>query len=260
MSETIFLIHGMWGGPWYWENYKRVFERQGYSCIAPTLPFHDMAPDDVPDPRLGRSSLLDYAGAMEQEIKQIGLKPIVVGHSMGGLLGQILASRGLAKALVLLAPSSPAGILGLRFSVMKSFWSAHTKWGFWRKPMRQTFDEATYSMLNLCSLKDRQEIYARLVYESGRAACETGYWVFDRHGASRVSESKVTCPVLVIAGAEDRITPPSVVRRVAKKYQVVATYREFANHAHWVVGEPGWQEIADYVAAWIKQILPAESN
>jgi esterase/lipase len=50
MSEAIFLIHGMWSGPWYWENYKRVFEQQGYKCIAATLPFHDMAPDDVPDP------------------------------------------------------------------------------------------------------------------------------------------------------------------------------------------------------------------
>jgi pimeloyl-ACP methyl ester carboxylesterase len=260
MSETIFLIHGMWGGPWSWENYKGVFGQQGYRCIAATLPFHDMAPDDAPDPRLGTCSLLDYAAALEQEIRRIGLKPIVVGHSMGGLLAQILGSRGLAKALVLLAPSAPAGIMGLRFSVMKSFWSAQTQWVFWRKPMRQTFDEAAYSMLHLCPVKDQKEIYGRFVYESGRAACETGYWLFDRHGASRVDESKVTCPTLVIAGAQDRITPASVVRRVAKKYQPVATYREFANHAHWVVGEPGWQEIAEYITAWIKQAVPAGSN
>lgn len=250
----------MWGGPWYWENYKRVFEQQGYRCIAATLPFHDMAPDDVPDPRLGRSSLLDYAAAMEQEIRRIGLTPIVVGHSMGGLLAQILGSRGLAKALVLLTPSSPAGIMGLTFSVMKSFWSVQTKWGFWRKPMRQTFDEAIYSMLHLCPVKDQKKIYDRFVYESGRAAFETACWPFDRHGASRVDESRVTCPMLVIAGAEDRITPASVVRRVAKKYRAVATYREFDNHAHWVVAESGWQDIAEYVTAWIKQTVPAGSN
>ena len=157
MAETIFLIHGMWGGPWYWENYKHVFEQQGYRCVAATLPFHDMAPDDVPDPRLGTCSLLDYAAAMEQEIRRMGLKPIVVGHSMGGLLAQILGSRGLAKALVLLSPASPAGIMGLRISVMKGFWSAHIKWGFWKKPMRQTFDEAAYSMLHLCPAKDQKE-------------------------------------------------------------------------------------------------------
>jgi pimeloyl-ACP methyl ester carboxylesterase len=58
----------------------------------------------------------------------------------------------------------------------------------------------------------------------------------------------------VIAGAEDRITPASVVRRVAEKYKAVSTYREFKNHAHWVVAEPGWQEIADYAAEWLGQI------
>jgi len=170
---------------------------------------------------------------------------------MGGLLAQILGSRGLAKAVVLLSPSSPAGIIGLRFSVMKGFWSAQTKWGFWRKPMRQTFDEAAYSMLHLCPVKYQKEIYGRFVYESGRAAFETGYWPFDKHGASKVDESKVTCPMLIIAGAQDRITPPSVIRRVAKKYQAVARYKEFDNHAHWLVAEPGWQEIAEYVSAWL---------
>ena len=127
-------------------------------------------------------------------------------------------------------------------------------------PMRQTFAEATYSMLHLCPEKDQREIYARFVYESGRAAFETGYWPFDRHGASRVDASKITSPMLVIAGAQDRITPVSVIRHVAKKYQAVVTYREFDNHAHWVVAEPGWQEIAEYVTAWIKQVIPAKSN
>jgi pimeloyl-ACP methyl ester carboxylesterase len=132
--------------------------------------FHDMAPNDAPDPRLGTSSLLDYAAAMEQEIRRIGLKPIIVGHSMGGLLAQILGSRGLAKALVLLSPASPAGILGLRISVMKAFWSAHIKWGFW-KTDAPDIRRATYSMLHLCPAKDQKEIYDRFVYESGRVAC-----------------------------------------------------------------------------------------
>jgi len=66
-------------------------------------------------------------------------------------------------------------------------------------------------------------------------------------GASRVDDAKVTCPVLVVAGAQDRITPASVVRKVAQKYKAVSTYKEFANHAHWVVAEPRWQEVAEYI-------------
>ncbi len=77
-------------------------------------------------------------------------------------------------------------------------------------------------------------------------------------GASKVDDSKVACPVLVVAGAQDHITPASVVRKVARKYKAVSTYKEFENHAHWVIGEPGWQEIADYIADWLKQVLPQD--
>jgi len=255
VSETIFMIHGMWGGPWYWENYKNFFEKEGYRCVTTTLRFHDMDPKDAPNPQLGITSLLDYAEDLEQEIQQLGVKPIVMGHSMGGLLAQILGSRGLAKALVLLMPASPAGIMALRPSVIKSFWSVQTKWGFWKKPMHQTFNEAVYSMLHLLPPDEQKEAYDKFVYESGQAAYEIGYWLFDTRRASKVDESKVTCPVLVIAGAEDRITPASVVRQVAKKYETVSTYKEFKNHAHWVVTEPGWQEIAEYVASWSEQVL-----
>ena len=251
------MIHGMWGGPWYWENYKGFFEQEGYRCVTTTLRFHNMDPKDPPAPRLGTTSLLDYAKDLEQEIQQLGVKPIVMGHSMGGLEAQILGSRGLAKALVLLTPASPAGILALTPSVIKSFWSGFARWGFWKKPLRQTYDEAVYSMLHLLPLDQQKETYARFVYESGRAAAEIGFWLLDSKGASQVDESKVTCPVLVIAGAQDRITPASVVRQVAQKYKAVSTYKEFGNHAHWVVAEPGWQEVAGYTAGWLKQVLPA---
>jgi pimeloyl-ACP methyl ester carboxylesterase len=119
MADTIFMIHGMWGGPWYWENYRRVFEREGYRCVATTLPYHDMDPRGVPDPRLGTTSLLDYAEALEREVSQLGVKPILMGHSMGGLLAQILGARGLAKALVLLTPASPSGVVALTPSVVR---------------------------------------------------------------------------------------------------------------------------------------------
>jgi len=251
MADTILMIHGMWGGPWYWGNYRRVFEAHGYRCIATTLPFHDMDPQGVPDSRLGTASLLDYAAALEREIRQMDVKPIVMGHSMGGLLAQMLGARGLAKSLVLLTPASPSGILALKPSVIRSFWSVMTKWGFWRKPMRQTFGEAVYSMLHLLPEDEQKKAYDNFVYESGRAAFEIGYWLFDAQSASRVDDAKVTCPVLVVAGAQDRITPASVVRKVAQKYKTVSTYKEFANHAHWVVAEPRWQEVAEYILGWL---------
>ncbi|MFC1912553.1 alpha/beta hydrolase [Chloroflexota bacterium] len=255
MTKTIMMIHGMWGGSWYWKNYQKFFEARGYRCITPTLRYHDVKPSQPPDPRLGTTSLLDYVADLEKEIRQLDEPPILMGHSMGGLLAQILGSQGLASAIVLLTPASPCGIMALKPSVLRSFFSGLTKWRFWEKPARQTFNEAVYSMLQLMTPEEQKEIYSRFVYESGRAASEIGFCIFDPNKASKVDETKITCPVLIIAGTQDRITPASVVRKIAAKYSAVSTYREFADHAHWVVGEPGWQEIAEYVSDWLDQAL-----
>ena len=130
MAETIVMIHGMWGGSWYWENYRKFFESKGYHCIIPTLRFHDMDPKSIPNPALGTTSLLDYAKDLEEEIRRLDSQAIIMGHSMGGLLAQILGSRGLAQALVLLTPASPAGINALKPSVIKSFSSVLSGYGF----------------------------------------------------------------------------------------------------------------------------------
>jgi pimeloyl-ACP methyl ester carboxylesterase len=249
------MIHGMWGGERCWENYSNFFENKGFNCITPTLRYHDIDPGETPDQRLGTTSLLDYAQDLEGEIRKLDEVPILMGHSMGGLLAQILASRGLARALVLLTPASPRGIIALRFSVLRSFLSIFTKWGFWRRPMRQTFREAAYSMLNLLDAEEQKRTYDNFVYESGRAACEIGFWFMYKKGASNVDKSKVGCPILVVAGTEDRITPASIVRRIADKYRPNSTYHEFSNHAHWVLGEPGWKDIAEYVLGWLEMVL-----
>lgn len=255
MSNTVFMIHGMWGGPRDFDNFKTRFEADGYRCVTATLRYHDMDPRGEPDPRLGTTSLLDYAADLETEIRALGAKPILFGHSMGGLLAQMLGARGLAKALVLVTPASPAGIIAITPSVIRSFWSVQTRWGFWRKPMRQTFAEAVYSMMHLISAEEQKRAYESFVYESGRAACEIGYWMLDPRRASRVDAAAVRCPALVVAGAEDRITPASIVRQVARKYEPVSTYREFPRHAHWIMAEPGWEEVAEYVAQWLRGIL-----
>jgi pimeloyl-ACP methyl ester carboxylesterase len=167
----------------------------------------------------------------------------------------MLAARGLAKALVLLAPAAPAGILAVTPSVIRAFWSIQTTWGWWRKPTRQSFTEAAYSLLHLLPEAEQKQVYDRFVFESGRATFEIGYWLFDRRGAARVDAARITCPVLVMGGSQDRVTPASVVRRVARRYQAVSTYREFPNHAHWVVGEPGWEKVAGYALTWLKSCI-----
>ena len=254
MIKNIVMIHGMYGGSWAWDKYKPFFEDKGHTCYTPVLRYHDISPNDQPDPTLGTTSLLDYAQDLEEYISSLDNEPVIMGHSMGGLLTQILGARGLGKALVLLAPASPAGINALKFSVIKSFWSILTKWGFWKKTNRMSFKSSQYAVMNLLSEEDQKNSYDRFVYESGRAAFEIGFWLFDGKGASKVDKLKISCPVLVVAGSEDRITPAKVTQKVAKKYSAVSTYKEFENHAHWVIGEDGWEEIAAFISEWIDEL------
>jgi len=252
MSKTIFMIHGMWGGPWAMETFKAYFEQRGYRCVATTLRHHDRPPGQPPHPELGTLSLLDYVSDLEREIDALGERPIVLGHSMGGLLAQMVAARGRARAAILVAPAFPRGIFGTTPSVARSFLSVTSKWGFWKKPHIATFGEVRYSSLNRMPPATQRAIYDRFVPESGRVVFEIGYWYLDRRKASAVDLERVTCPVLTLVGEDDRITPAMIVRFVAKRYRRNGTFLRYPGHGHWIMAEPGWESVAADVETWIR--------
>lgn len=253
MIRTIVMIHGMFGGSWCWENYRGFFERRGYRCLIPVLRYHDVDPKDEPHPYLGTVSLLDYADDLEQMIRGLDEKPVIIGHSMGGLITQILGSRKLGSALVLLASAAPAGISALTPSVMKSISTEVIEWGFWRKPIKSTFESTRYSAMHLLPETQRRAAYSRYVHESGRAFFEIGLSFLDPRKAASIDEKKIDVPVLVVAGAEDRIVPASVNLKIARKYRDLATYMEFPRHAHWIFGEPGWERVAGTIHCWLNE-------
>jgi pimeloyl-ACP methyl ester carboxylesterase len=251
MPASVVLIHGMWCGPWAWDRYAGFLEQRGWRCLRPALRYHDVEPAAAPDPRLGQVSLLDYAADLETLVRALNEPPVLVGHSMGGLLALMLAARGLARAAVLLTPAWPRGINGLTPAVIRSFLGVILRPRFWRNPVRLGLRGATYAMLGSLPPEERRGIYERLVHESGRAIAEIGLWFLDPRRASRVDASAVSCPVLLVAAAEDRLTPASAVRRTAALLGTGATLRELPGFQHWVVGAPGWEKVAGLVADWL---------
>jgi pimeloyl-ACP methyl ester carboxylesterase len=260
MAETIVMIHGMWAGGWCWENYVDFFTRRGYRCTAPYLRHHHMGPLDKQPRGLGCTGLLDYAADLESAIKQLPEKPVIMGHSMGGLLAQILAARGLAKAAVLIAPASPWGIQSLTWTAIRCFAGPILQLKFLGFPHKLSFKAAVYSMLHLLPAAEQQTVWSRCAYESGRALREIGLWFADWNRASRVNEADVACPVLVICGSQDRMIPPCIVKKIAEKYQHVARYREFEHHAHCIIGETGWEQAAECIAGWLTEELKIQAR
>lgn len=254
MSKTIVMIHGMWGSGDIWDGYKNYFEEQGYRVIAPTLRLHGEKYKAVAPQELGIVSILDYASDLEKEIRALDEKPIIIGHSMGGLIAQILASRGLASKIVLLTSAPPAGVLALRPSSTRAFLSVLSTWGFWKKPMRLSFNEAKYGIFGLLTPEQQVAEYEKFSFESGQAAFEIAFWPLDANKATHVETKTVSCPMLVVSGGEDKVVPASVVKKIAKKYQKTTdvTYKEFEKYGHAIHQQKGWQEIAGYALDWIK--------
>jgi pimeloyl-ACP methyl ester carboxylesterase len=250
MRPAVVMIHGMWAGGWTWEGWAPIFEEKGYHCLTPTLRHHDVPPHEPPK-ELGSTSLLDYAGDLERMIAGLSEPPVLMGHSMGGLLAQMLGARCQTRALVLLDPVPPRGFNMLYPANLRLFRSTVLSWNFCRKPTRPLFADAVASILGHLPGDEQKTVYERMVHESGRVAYETGLWFLDPHRANRVDASRITCPVLVVAGAEDPTLPAAKMRKLARRYEPHSTYWEMPGRGHLTVWEPGWRELAAGVADWL---------
>ncbi|MFZ5779096.1 MAG: alpha/beta hydrolase [Pseudomonadota bacterium] len=244
------LIHGMWGTPQVWRNWRGFLEERDWQTVAPALRFHD-APPLSPPRGLGMTSLLDYAADLQLAIEGLPEKPVVVGHSMGGLLALMLCARGLARAGVLLTPAPPAGVIALRPSNVWAFARIQTSWAWWRKPHRARLGEALSHTFNTTARDEGAGQHAGFVHDSGRALFEIGLPWLDPRRAATIDPRLVTVPLLFVAARKDRLTPPDVVRRAARRFGHVADYVEYPDQGHWVLGQPGWQRVAEDALAWL---------
>lgn len=250
MAKVAVFIHGMWATPDVWRNWRPFLEARGWQTVAPALRHHDVPPL-APPPDLGTTSLGDYVADLTDMIEDLADKPVLIGHSMGGLLALLLSARGLARASVLLTPAPDAGVIAIRPSNLLAFARIELNWGWWRKPHRATLGEALSHTFNTTDPREGAELHSAFVHDSGRALFEIALPWLDGSKTTTVDPRLVTVPLLFVAADQDRLTPPGVVRRSAKRFDHVADYVEYPGQGHWVLGQPGWERIAEDTAAWL---------
>lgn len=250
MARPIVLIHGMWCTGANFDRLVEGLKPRGHACVAPTLPAHEVG---VAHPEVGSRSLAEYLAFLEDFVRgqNFAEAPILVGHSMGGLLAQQLAARIRPFALVLLTPAWPAGIFGLRWANFVAFLRIITRWGWWRRPQKLSFHRAVVSAFNGVPREKHVKLYDALVEESGRAAFEIALWMLDGKRAARVDAAAVRCPVYVVSCGEDRLTPAAVVRKVAALYPQ-ASLRHYPDRGHWVLDDVDTDEMAAEIANWLQ--------
>jgi len=251
-SAPVVMIHGAFCGGWAFETWQPGFEARGYDVHMPTLRHHDEG--HHPSRALGETSVRDYADDIEALLDELGEPAILVGHSMGGLIAQMLAARGKAKALVLLAPSAPWGMMPSTPFEVASAQALYLAGDFWRKVLDPEPWVASTHALDRLEREAHDSVLARMVPESGLATFEILHWFFDLTRASEVEARAVTCPILCFSGSADRINPPATVRRIAKRYRGRVQYRELDGFSHWPMAEPGWEQVLNHTLFWLERI------
>jgi pimeloyl-ACP methyl ester carboxylesterase len=247
----VVMIHGAFCGGGVFADWRKPFEAEGYRVYTPTLRYHDCG--ENPPRELGTTSLLDYADDLEALIDDLESPPILVGHSMGGLLAQMLAARRPVRALVLLAPSAPWGVMPSTPFEIVSAQALYMAGDFWSKRLRPERWIAAANALDM--MPNHEEVFAHFVPESGQATFEIMHWALDLKRASQVDPRKVTCPILCLSGSRDRVNPPGTVRRIARRYEGRVINEEIKGHSHWLIGEPGWEKIMTRALEWLEEVV-----
>lgn len=253
MGYPVVFIHGMWCTGANWARMRAMMEARGYHCHAPTLPAHEPGPRQAAE--VGALSLRDYLAFLEDYVarQNFSQPPILIGHSMGGLLAQQLAAKIQPLALVLITPAPPAGIFAFSLSNLVAFWRALLRWGFWRKPHKPGFGRAVASAFNGVPAEQHPRMYQALVHESGRALFEIGLWPLDPARASAVDHRAIRCPVYVVSAGQDKLVPAAVARKVAALYPQ-ASQRYYPERGHWVIEDEETEEMTNGICSWLRPL------
>ncbi|MBO9710085.1 MAG: alpha/beta hydrolase [Caulobacter sp.] len=255
MSKTILMIHGFGASGEGWAPAAASFRAAGYAVETPTIAA-DLRTPGTPPPGLAGKTLADYVAEMKEWAKTLaardGEKPVVFGHSMGGLIAQKLAEAGLTSGIVLFAPASPADARGKpQLSPVFTFLNIALTGKPETKAVKIWKTGFKWGVLNQTPAARHDALFATTVHDSGRALSDLAYPDRDPNKTVSVDTGKVTVPVLVLAGARDRTTPVEDLRLVGRKYPG-ADYKEYANHAHWLIDEPGSDTLLAEVKAWLE--------
>ncbi|HEY0216845.1 MAG TPA: alpha/beta hydrolase [Cellulomonas sp.] len=260
-KPTIVLVHGLWMTPTSWDTWAEHFRAKGHEVLVPGWPgIDDRTVADIrshPEALagIGIQQIVDHYDAI---IRALPARPIIMGHSFGGLFTQMLADRGLGSAYVGVTPGQPAGITTLPLATL---WTGAPILSnpFGRngaKPLTRSHFHFTFgndlSRAESDAIWEQQAVpsYNRVFFEGVGAAFN------EKGGASHVDYGRTDrAPLLIITGERDHVVPPAIGRAIVKKYAAsgspaVVDYREFPGRTHRIVSQDGWQEVADYALDW----------
>jgi pimeloyl-ACP methyl ester carboxylesterase len=253
-TRTVLFITGAWMHTSSWDKFRSAFEEAGYRTLAPAWPYLE-APTAAelrtnPDKRLGSltfGQIVDHYAAI---IDGLGEQPIIVGHSMGGLITQLLLDRGYGAAGVAIDPGPVAGAFpgpqSLLAALPPILSGPSTPFTISREGFARNF-------ANILSAEEQKEAYdAYVVPTSSRIFYQAAAMI-----GTGVKAKARKQPLLVMAAEHDRTVTPylsKAIYNVQKKAPTRTDFKHWDNRDHFLAGERGWEEVAQYAIDWAGEV------
>ncbi|MGZ3690076.1 MAG: alpha/beta hydrolase [Pseudobdellovibrio sp.] len=255
-KPPVVFIHGMYMTPACWKEWITYFKKENYQVTAPAWPQHEGSVEELRDLKhmnsLVKLTLEDVINYYRDYIKTLPQKPILIGHSMGGLVAQKLASEGLAAAAIAIHPAAPNGMLTFKWSFFKSNLDIVNPFHSTSTPLTMDLDQFSYRFANGENETDQKRAYSLFyVPESklvGKGASEA---------AAEIDPLHLTAPLLLIAGGNDHIIPESLTYKNYNFYKASTApvyFKVFNDRDHFTIGAPGWESVAKYSVDWLKNL------
>lgn len=245
----VVFVHGAFCGGWAFDAFREPFEAAGFETHAPNLPHHERGADLE---QLAQTGLKDYAHAISHYVRGLRAPPVLAGHSLGGLVSQLVAMHAPVAGVILLASSAPWGVPPTTLDEHGNHFGLTLLGDYWRRPVPPDYQIARTTTLDRLSREDARRAFARFVPESGRVIRETVQWWLDHSMASQAPVYRISAPLLGLGGGKDRVNPASTLRRVIARFpEGQAHFHEFPEMSHWLIGEPEMNEVTALALQWL---------
>lgn len=256
ITKSVLFITGAFVSNTCWDEWITYFQKNGYETSAPAWPHKNETADILrlkhPDAEIASQrlhNLVEHYAAIAQSMDE---KPILIGHSMGGLIVQLLLQRSLGCAGIAIHSLQPKGIFTFKFSFYKAGWNALGFFTDASKSYLMSFQEWQYAFTNNMSYDQQKEAYYNLLTPESKLVVRDA-----TTSAAEIDFNKPHPPLLFLAGSADNFIPASLNYANYKKYSdpdSITEYQLLEGRNHFVLGQPTWQQDAANVITWLQNI------
>ena len=253
---TIVFIHGLWIHSSSWQAWMDFFNQNGYDTLNPAWPGDaaTVAECRANPQAIANRGVTEIADSYAKVIASLPQPPIVIGHSFGGLIAQVLLGRGIAAAGVAIDPAPMKGVWQLPFSALKASFPVLGNPFNLKKAVSLTFSQFRYGFANAVPEVEAKALYERWTIPApARPLFQAATATFAGKETKVDTGNTARGPLLITGGDKDNIAPPVLGKASLKKYNpsVITEFKMFEGRGHSLIVDHGWQEVAQYSLSWL---------